>query len=154
MPTRGWEGRLRLAAKAIDERLKADPMQSVVHGDPKDANFYFAADGTPQLYDFQYCGKACPAKDVAYCLCCGSSAWDEADELARGYHRDLSAALSSRGEEPPPVDAFLESLELALVHVRRCLGDVAEARGAHLTELVGVGDEELDEVCALALGLV
>ena len=79
MPTRGWEGRLRLAAKAIDERLKADPMQSVVHGDPKDANFYFAADGTPQLYDFQYCGKACPAKDVAYCLCCGSSAWDDAD---------------------------------------------------------------------------
>ena len=81
MPTRGWEGRLRLAARAIDERLKADPMQSVVHGDPKDANFYFAADGTPQLYDFQYCG-ACPAKDVAYCLCCGSSAWDDADALA------------------------------------------------------------------------
>ena len=53
MPTRGWEGRLRLAAKAIDARLKADPMQSVVHGDPKDANFYCAADGTPQLYDFQ-----------------------------------------------------------------------------------------------------
>ena len=68
MPTRGWEGRLRLAAKAIVERLKADPMQSVVHGDPKDANFYFAADGTPQLYDFQYCGKACPAKDVALLL--------------------------------------------------------------------------------------
>ena len=77
------------------------------------------ADGTPQLYDFQYCGKACPAKDVAYCLCCGSSAWDEADALARGYHRDLSAALAARGEEPPPVDAFLESLELAYADLGR-----------------------------------
>ena len=119
MPTRGWEGRLRLAARAIDERLKADRMQSVVHGDPKDANFYFAADGTPQLYDFQYCGKACPAKDVAYCLCCGSSAWDDADDLARGYHRDLSAALASRGDEAPPLDAFLETLELAYADLGR-----------------------------------
>lgn len=119
MPTEGWEGRLRLAAKAIDARLKADPCQSVVHGDPKDANFYFSADGTPQLYDFQYCGKACPAKDVAYCLCCGSSAWDEADALARGYHRDLSAALASRGVAPPPVDEFLETLELAYADLGR-----------------------------------
>ena len=78
-----------------------------------DANFYFAADGTPQLYDFQYCGKACPAKDVAYCLCCGSSAWDDADALARGYHRDLASALAARGEEPPALDAFL----LSLIHI-------------------------------------
>ena len=31
MPTRGWEGRLRLAARAIDERLKAD--QARLDGD-------------------------------------------------------------------------------------------------------------------------
>ena len=57
MPTRGWEGRLRLAARAIDERLKADPMQSVVHGDPKDANFYFAAGGSAQI---KFCGASPP----------------------------------------------------------------------------------------------
>ena len=47
------------------------------------------------------------------------AAWDEADELARGYHRDLSEALSSRGEEPPALDAFLETLELAYADLGR-----------------------------------
>ncbi len=41
---RGWEGRLRLAARAIDERLKADPHQTVCHGDPKEENMLFAND--------------------------------------------------------------------------------------------------------------
>lgn len=38
MPTRGWEGRLRLAAKAIDLRLKLDPLQTICHGDAKKEN--------------------------------------------------------------------------------------------------------------------
>jgi hypothetical protein len=38
MPTRGWEGRLRLAAKAIDLRLKSDPLQTICHGDAKKEN--------------------------------------------------------------------------------------------------------------------
>ncbi len=42
MPTRGWEGRLRRAARAIDLRLKADPLQTICHGDAKDANMVFA----------------------------------------------------------------------------------------------------------------
>ena len=46
MPTRGWEGRLRLAAKGLDARLKADAMQTIVHGDAKDANMLFAG-GAP-----------------------------------------------------------------------------------------------------------
>ena len=33
MPRRGWESRLALAAKAIDRRLKAEPMQTICHGD-------------------------------------------------------------------------------------------------------------------------
>lgn len=37
MGSSGWMGRLRLAARAIDLRLKADPMQSVCHGDAKGA---------------------------------------------------------------------------------------------------------------------
>ena len=60
MPRKGWEGRLRLAARAIDERLKADPLQTVCHGDPKDDNMLFAVDGdkvVAHLHDFQYCGK-------------------------------------------------------------------------------------------------
>jgi hypothetical protein len=72
MPTRGWEGRLRLAARAIDLRLKADPLQSICHGDAKSANILFDG-GEPLLYDFQYCGKAPPTKDLAYFLACGSN---------------------------------------------------------------------------------
>ena len=34
-------GRLRLAARAIDLRLKADPLQSVCHGDAKGANIMY-----------------------------------------------------------------------------------------------------------------
>ena len=79
MPTDGWEGRLKLAAKAIDERLKADPHQTIVHGDAKNANMYFnpgaGGDETPRVsvYDFQYCGKANPMKDLAYLVTCSAS---------------------------------------------------------------------------------
>ena len=79
MPTDGWEGRLKLAAKAIDERLKDDPHQTIVHGDAKNANMYFnpggGGDETPRVsvYDFQYCGKANPMKDLAYLVTCSAS---------------------------------------------------------------------------------
>jgi hypothetical protein len=45
MPTTGWEGRLRLAARGLDRRLKADPAQCVVHGDAKAANILLGEDG-------------------------------------------------------------------------------------------------------------
>lgn len=61
MGTQGWIGRLKLAARAIDLRLKADPMQSICHGDAKGANVIYAKGGdgilVPLVYDFQYCGK-------------------------------------------------------------------------------------------------
>ena len=59
MPRRGWEGRLKLAARTIDERLKRDKMQCCIHGDAKDANmlFYESGDGGEggvSMYDFLY----------------------------------------------------------------------------------------------------
>ena len=113
MPTEGWEA-VKICRQSHRRATQSRSDAERRPRRPQGREHYFAADGTPQLYDFQYCGKACPAKGVAYCLCCGSSAWDAADELARGYHRDLSAALASQDDEPPPgVDAFLETLELA-----------------------------------------
>ena len=41
MSNKGWEGRLKMAARAIDERLKRDAMQCCIHGDAKDANMLF-----------------------------------------------------------------------------------------------------------------
>ena len=52
------------------------------------------------------------------------------------------------------VDDLFEGLELALMHVWGRVGDVAQAGGAHLAELVCVGDQQLDEVSCLALALI
>lgn len=68
MSKRGWEGRLKLAARAIDERLRRDKMQCIIHGDAKDANIMFdtSDEGGDRrvivsMYDFQYCGMAPPS---------------------------------------------------------------------------------------------
>lgn len=70
MPNRGWEGRLKLAARAIHERLRRDRMQCCIHGDAKDANMMFferiGGNGgcggvSVSMYDFQYCGRAPPS---------------------------------------------------------------------------------------------
>ena len=65
MSRHGWEGRLKLAARAIHERLRRDSMQCCIHGDAKDANMLFQKmDGggiSVSMYDFQYCGKAPPS---------------------------------------------------------------------------------------------
>ena len=71
MPERGWQGRLKHAAKALDRRLKGDPSQCCVHGDLKADNMCFDGQAVG-MCDFQYCGKACAAKDLAYLLCCAA----------------------------------------------------------------------------------
>lgn len=56
MSSSGWMGRLKLAARAIDQRLKLDPMQTICHGDAKGANILYACRGgqpIPLVYDFQ-----------------------------------------------------------------------------------------------------
>ncbi|CAE7161375.1 unnamed protein product [Symbiodinium pilosum] len=124
MSSSGWMGRLKLAARAIDLRLKADPMQSVCHGDAKGANILFASgeggEAIPLVYDFQYCGKAAVTKDVAYFL--NVEAYPNAAEeerLLQLYHAELSRLLQAQGDVPPEYSAFRTSLELALCDWRR-----------------------------------
>ena len=123
MGSSGWMGRLKLAARAIDERLKRDPIQSVCHGDAKGANILYStseADGkaVPLVYDFQYCGKACAAKDLAYFFNVEAGHSDEAQLLGL-YHRELSRRLQEQGDAPPTLEALQSSLELALCDWRR-----------------------------------
>jgi hypothetical protein len=60
---------LRASASAIDEQLAAARYQTILHGDPKDANFCFARDDRAvAAVDFQYAGRGCAMKDVAYLL--------------------------------------------------------------------------------------
>jgi len=62
---------LRDAASSIDQMLKKARYQTLIHGDAKLANFCFSSD-TPKprvaAVDFQYVGRGCGMKDVAYFL--------------------------------------------------------------------------------------
>ncbi|MTI39543.1 phosphotransferase [Fulvivirga lutimaris] len=75
---------LKNAAKGIDKRLNNTKYQTIVHGDAKLANFCFAEDGRVAAVDFQYVGKGCGMKDVAYFI---SSCFDEED--CEKYEKDL-----------------------------------------------------------------
>jgi hypothetical protein len=103
--------RLRAAAETLDAQLSAARFQTLLHGDPKDANFCFTPDGRAvAAVDFQYTGRGCPMKDVAYLL------YGRADDEAHLaiYFRHLRAVLE------PGVDAdALEAEARALYPVAR-----------------------------------
>lgn len=87
---------LKRAAKDIDEHLNKTEYQTFVHGDAKLANFCFSTTDSVAAVDFQYVGKGCGMKDVAYFI---SSCFDEAacekheEELLSHYFKKLKEAL-------------------------------------------------------------
>lgn len=110
----GFEGRLRRAARAIDARLKEDRHQTVCHGDAKSENMLFSKDGVA-MFDFQYVGKASPAKDLAYCLI---SSRDEVAHL-EFYLTELRRLLRERGLEAPSLDELRVAYGLAVCDLSR-----------------------------------
>lgn len=145
MSTRGWEGRLKLAASAINERLQRDTMQCCIHGDAKEANMLFIhKDGkkkcgggrnsdnggggiTVGMYDYQYCGKAPPTVDLAYYFCVSTSVQTTNcyKQYMQYYHQQLLSKLNIHSVAPqhelPTLEALEESLELALADFQRFL---------------------------------
>jgi aminoglycoside phosphotransferase (APT) family kinase protein len=127
MPRDGWQGRLRMAARAIDWRLKNDPMLTIVHGDAKSANMLFgAANGVDsegcfcQMMDFQYMGRAAAAKDLAYALTCACDVPEEEISLLQHYHSELCSALRAQNSSSLPLYRDLEdSLALAYADLGR-----------------------------------
>jgi len=123
MSRRGWEGRLKLAARAIDERLKRDEMQCCIHGDAKDANMLFEKDSRSNravlvsMYDFQYCGKAPPSVDLAYFLCVAVG--DTNDEYLKYYHQKLLQRLHESDQQCPTLEDLEDSVSLALCDFQR-----------------------------------
>ena len=119
IPRNGWEGRLKLAARAIDNRLKRDPLQCWVHGDTKDANILLAENGADIAFcDFQYCGAGPPSKDLAYFLCTNMvSDAEERKELVDLYFEELCQHLrenpSVTEKQMPTRQQLDDSLELA-----------------------------------------
>ena len=60
---------LHTAAAALDEELAAARYQTILHGDAKPSNFCFApGHRTAAAFDFQYAGRGCAMKDLAYVL--------------------------------------------------------------------------------------
>jgi thiamine kinase-like enzyme len=87
---------LKNAAKAIDHRLQQATYQTIIHGDAKLANFCFAENRSVAAVDFQYVGKGCGMKDVAYFI---SSCFESEDcekyeeELLDYYFKRLEHSL-------------------------------------------------------------
>jgi len=104
---------LREAAPHIDARLAAARHRTLVHGDPKAANFCFGAGaraGQVAAVDFQYVGGGCGVRDVACFL-----SYRGAREAVMRRHLDayfaaLRAALTERGVDPAPVEAEWRAL--------------------------------------------
>jgi len=116
MPNRGWEGRLKNAARAIDERLKRDPLQCIIHGDAKEANILVSKNKQSKqtfvtLCDFQYCGMGAATKDLAYFFCSSVSPDDERSAL-EFYLQQLTNRLPN-DVTPPTMEELHDSLELA-----------------------------------------
>lgn len=91
-----WRG-----ASAIDAKLQRSPFQTLVHGDAKLANFCFAADRAAVAgVDFQYVGRGCGMKDVAYFIgsCCDESACErQTPAFLDFYFKALRSALTESG---------------------------------------------------------
>jgi len=65
-------GPLRDHAHELDRRLREARFQTIVHGDAKPSNFLWGAH-TAAAVDFQYVGRGCGIRDVAYFLDCCSA---------------------------------------------------------------------------------
>lgn len=95
-------GRLKEAAGEIDQRLNDCKIQTLVHGDAKLANFCFpASPGAVAAVDFQYVGRGCGMKDVAYLISSCLSDTEclrQQDTLLDAYFELLEAAVSARSD--------------------------------------------------------
>ncbi|MBF0348201.1 MAG: phosphotransferase [Magnetococcales bacterium] len=88
--------RLKQAAPLIDHKLKNTRYLTIVHGDAKLANFCFSSDRSQvAAVDFQYAGRGCGMKDVAYFI--GSCLREDQCEAMEGMILDFyfSALLNN-----------------------------------------------------------
>ncbi len=108
--------RLQQAAAKLDDLLSSCQCMTLVHGDAKLANFCFStAMDKVAAVDFQYVGRGCGMKDVAYFL---GSCLDERDcecfedELLQAYFDGLSKALITYDNQLDYTELELEWREL------------------------------------------
>ncbi len=94
---------LKEMAVEIDEHLNQAKFQTLVHGDAKLANFCFSEQDEVAAVDFQYVGRGCGMKDVAYFI---SSCFEEEacaqneSELLQHYFNQLEVAMANDVDFP------------------------------------------------------
>ncbi len=105
---------IRATARDLDAALSGARYQTILHGDAKEANFCFTRDGRAvAAVDFQYAGRGCAMKDVAYLL------HGHADTHLDTYFRALRPLL---GDEGNAVEAEWRALyRVAQLDLRRFL---------------------------------
>jgi hypothetical protein len=144
MPTRGWEGRLKNNAAAIDRYIKSC-FPTVVHGDAKSANMVFVrkdnkgneqegekmsnkqeghkeeeASFEVQMYDFQYAGKGCCCQDLAYFFVCALGSEEAEARLLALYHQALTRQLQEKwNEQSPSLEHLKNVLEVCVADLGR-----------------------------------
>ena len=118
MSRSGISGKLKKAAHGIDAALKEHEYQTICHGDLKACNMSMSTDPSYVTFvDFQYLGKACPAKDLAYLFVCGMDIDGDFEErqeseMLRLYLHELAAnGIGGDAQAPMPT---LDGLQKAL----------------------------------------
>ncbi|GAB5539492.1 MAG: DUF1679 domain-containing protein [Salibacteraceae bacterium] len=95
---------LKNQAKAIHQKLNAAQFQTLVHGDAKYANFCFSPTGEVAAVDFQYVGKGCGIKDVAYLLSCIEGGIRDQKQEARLLDRYFSTLRDCLRKDAPGIN--------------------------------------------------
>ena len=103
-----WErmpqGRLKDNAALLDQALRSSRFKTLLHGDPKPANFCWDSSDRPAAVDFQYTGAGCGIRDVILFLDRGlgrQRCREDEDNWLDFYFERLNDALERNGS---PVD--------------------------------------------------
>ncbi|WP_162339596.1 phosphotransferase [Cyclobacterium salsum] len=115
---------LKQAASLIDQRLNEATFQTLVHGDAKLANFCFGPEDQVAAVDFQYVGKGCGIKDVAYFIssCFTAEACEiHEDELLNHYFNSLEMALDKSNDFQLVKNEWMELYKFAWADLYRFL---------------------------------
>lgn len=128
MSNHGLSRKLKESARDIDEALKEHKYQTVCHGDLKACNMAMSTDPSYVTFvDFQYLGKACPAKDLAYLFVCGMDIDHDFEErqeseLVKLYIDELAANGVGGGDKNASLPTLAEmrrALDLAYCDLYR-----------------------------------
>jgi len=123
----GISRKLKKAAFGIDRALKEHEYQTICHGDLKACNMSMSKNPSyVTLVDFQYLGRACPAKDLAYLFVCGMDVDEDFEERQEGellglYIDELAAnGVGHEKEAPlPKLETLKQALDLSYCDLYR-----------------------------------